>query len=156
MRAATAAGALAFLLALLSGCGSSHNGGGATSAATTSRSAASGEGSTSEAGIRVNTTPKFVAPPAGTPVRSGLVQIAMHNIFLSPDAIRVKAGSRVKWTNYDNVEHNVTSVSGPQRLHSGNFGQGGTYEVLLRRPGVIHYLCTIHPATMNGTIEVVH
>ena len=64
-------------------------------------------------------------------------------------------GTTVRWTNYDSVEHNVTSKSGPQSFASGNFGEGHTFEVKLNRPGVIHYECTIHPASMNGTIEVV-
>jgi plastocyanin len=79
----------------------------------------------------------------------------MRNVTLSPVAIRVKAGSKITWTNFDSLQHNVTSVGGPQRLSSGNFGEGGSYKVQLTRPGVIHYLCTNHPATMNGTIEVV-
>jgi plastocyanin len=153
MRAATAAGAVALVLAAaLSGCGSSHGSG---SGSTASGSTGGGEHSTPAAAVRINTTPKFISPPAGAPVRSGVVPIAMRNITLSPDAIRVKVGSSVKWTNFDHVEHNVTSANGPQRLGSGNFGEGGTYEVMLSRPGVIHYVCTNHPATMNGTIEVV-
>jgi plastocyanin len=147
MRAAIAAGVLACALAATSGCGSSRS---ASSGSTTS-----GGRSTPAGAIHVNTTPKFVVPPAGGTVRSGLVQIAMRNVTLSPVAIRVKAGSKIRWTNFDSLEHNVTSVGGPQRLSSGNFGEGGSYEVQLTRPGVIHYLCTNHPATMNGTIEVV-
>ena len=46
-------------------------------------------------------------------------------------------------------------VKGRQRFASGNFGQGGSFEVRVSRPGVIDYECTIHPATMNGAIEVV-
>jgi len=53
------------------------------------------------------------------------------------------------------VEHNVTSQSGPARFASKNFAQGQSFRVTLSRPGVLHYLCTIHPASMNGTIEVV-
>ena len=33
--------------------------------------------------------------------------------------------------------------------------EGGTFKVKVTRPGLIHYECTIHPTTMNGTIEVV-
>src|ERR1700758_4525229 len=151
MRAATAAGTMALVLAALCGCGSSQRSGGGS----TATGATGAERSTRAGGVQVNTTPKFASPAPGSAVRSGLVQVAMRNISLSPDAIRVKAGSRVRWTNYDNVQHNVTSVGGPQRLRSGNFGQGAAYEVQLTRPGVVHYLDTTYPATMNGTIEVV-
>jgi plastocyanin len=33
--------------------------------------------------------------------------------------------------------------------------EGGTYTATFDRPGVYHYLCTFHPATMTGTITVV-
>jgi plastocyanin len=84
-----------------------------------------------------------------------VVPIAYRNIAIDPDTIKVKVGSTIKWTNYDPVEHNVTSKGGPIHFASKNFGEGGTVEFKMTKPGVIHYLCTIHPATMNGTIEVV-
>ena len=79
--------------------------------------------------------------------------VAYRNIAIHPDTARVKVGSVVRWTNYDPVEHNVTSHGAGQHIASGNFGEGKTFSVRLTRPGVIHYTCTIHPATMNGTIE---
>jgi plastocyanin len=83
------------------------------------------------------------------------VQIAYHNIAIDPDTVRVKVGSTVKWTNFDPVEHNVTSKGGPTSFASKNFGEGHSFEVKLTKAGLIHYLCTNHPTTMNGTIEVV-
>jgi plastocyanin len=84
------------------------------------------------------------------------VQIAYRNITIAPDALKVKVGSTIKWTNFDTVAHNVTSQGGPQKFASKDFGQSGTFAIKALRPGVIHYLCTIHPASMNGTIEVVN
>ena len=101
----------------------------------------------------MTTTPKFAT--ATGPVRSGSVQIAYRNIAIAPDTVRVKVGSTIKWTNYDSVQANVTSVGGPQKFASSNFGEGGTYEIKASKPGVIHYECTLYPVTMNGTIEVV-
>ena len=83
------------------------------------------------------------------------MQIAYRNIAIDPDTLKVKVGSTIKWTNYDSVEHNVTSEGGAAKFASKNFGEGGTYEIKANKPGVIHYECTIHPASMNGTIEVV-
>jgi len=89
-------------------------------------------------------------------VQSGVVAIEYRNIAINPDTVRVKVGSTIKWTNYDSVEHNVTSQgAGPAKFASKNFGEGGTFEVKATRAGTIHYLCTIHPTSMNGTIEVV-
>jgi plastocyanin len=87
-------------------------------------------------------------------VQSGLVQIAYRNIAISPDTLKVKVGATIRWRNFDSIEHNVTSAGGPQRFASKNFGEGASFSIKAEKPGVIHYLCTIHPTSMNGTIEV--
>jgi len=61
----------------------------------------------------------------------------------------------VRFTNYDPVQHNATSVGGPQKFASPNFGPEESFAVKLTKPGLVHFECTIHPATINGTIEVV-
>jgi plastocyanin len=48
----------------------------------------------------------------------------------------------------------VTVSSGPQTFHSSDFGDGGTYSAKFTKPGTNHYLCTIHPASMVGTVTV--
>ena len=137
----------------LAGCGSSSkSSGGSTPTAPT---AAASTASTATSGLKANTRPKYATPPSTAPVRSGIVQIAYRNIAINPDTVRVKAGSTIRWTNYDPVEHNVTSDGGAQRFASKNFGEAATFEVKAARPGIIHYRCTIHPTSMNGTIEVV-
>jgi plastocyanin len=103
----------------------------------------------------VDTTPKFASPSKSEAAQSGIVQIAYRNIAIAPDTVRVKVGSTIKWTNYDPTKANVTSVNGPQKFASKDFGEGGTFELKVTKPGVIHYECTLYPVTMNGTIEVV-
>ncbi|MGA2454920.1 MAG: hypothetical protein ABSG93_15505 [Solirubrobacteraceae bacterium] len=150
-------------LALLAGCGSSSNSsagtsasaGTATSKGTTPSGAQATTTSSSPEQVKVDTTPKFATPSKSEPVQSGIVQIAYRDIAIEPDTVRVKVGSTIKWTNYDSVQANVTSVSGPQRIASKNFGEGGTFEVKVEKPGLIHYECTLYPVTMNGAIEVV-
>jgi plastocyanin len=137
-------------LLFVAGCGSSSSSSSSatTGSATTSSSASSG-------GLKTDTTPKYAAPAASSPVQSGTVQVAYRNIAIDPDTLKVKVGSTIKWTNFDSVEHNVTSEGGVAKFASKDFGEGGTYEFKVTKPGVIHYECTIHPASMNGTIEVV-
>jgi plastocyanin len=137
---------------LVSGCGSS--GSSSSSATGTTHASSSASTSTSPA-IKVNTTPRFGSPPASAPVRSGAVAIAYRNIAINPDTVKVKVGSTITWTNYDSVEHNVTSHDGPQRFASKDFAESATFSIKAERPGVVHYLCTIHPASMNGTIQIV-
>jgi plastocyanin len=144
VRAGVSFAAACAALALAAGCGSSTP----SNTTTKSKTAASG-------GLKPVTTPKFASPSPSEPVKSGVVQIAYRNITIDPDTIRVKVGTTIKWTNYDPVEHNVTSESGPDKFASKNFGEGQTIEFKLTKPGIVHYECTIHPTTMNATIEVV-
>jgi plastocyanin len=140
--------ALLVVVALVAcaGCGSSGGG---------SSTKSSAENAITSSGIKVQTTPTFGSPSASAPVQSGLVQVAYRNITIQPNTIRVKVGSTIKWTNFDAVEHNVTSEGGSQSFASKAFGKGGTFEVRATKPGKIDYECTIHPASMNGSIEVV-
>jgi plastocyanin len=147
-RAATVLAACA-VVAFAAGCGSSKSSG--TTSATTATSATG----TVKSGLTTNGKINYATPPASAPVQSGLVKISYHEIAIEPDTLKVKVGSTIEWTNEDPVEHNVTSASGPSKFASKNFGEGGTFEVKVTKPGVIHYRCTLHPATMNGTIEVV-
>jgi plastocyanin len=137
----------AFLFA--AGCGSS------SSSSSTSSTTAAPSHTSSSGGLKADTTPKYASPASSAPVQSGIVHIAYHNIAIDPDTVKVKVGSTIKWTNEDAVEHNVTSEGGVAKFASKDFGEGGTYEIKANRPGIIHYECTIHPASMNGTIEVV-
>ena len=138
-------------LLFLAGCGSSSS----STTTTTTSGAKSASTGASSGGLKTDTTPKYATPAPSAPVQSGTVQIAYHNIAIDPDTLKVKVGSTIKWTNQDPVEHNVTSEGGPAKFKSKNIGENGTYEVKVTKPGVIHYECTIHPASMNGTIEVV-
>lgn len=149
----------------MAGCGSSttsNAGTAATSSTATGAPAATPSVSTPHATsspggeLKATTTPKFASPEPSAPVQSGVVEVAYRNIAIDPDTLRVKVHSTIKWTNYDSVDHNVTSIgAGPQKFASKEFGENGTFEIKVDRPGIIHYESTTQPATMNGTIEVV-
>jgi plastocyanin len=150
MRRALPASLVMGVALLIAGCGSS--GGSGSSATSASQSTSS---TAPSATIKPTTTPKFGSPPASAPVENGVVAIAYRNIAINPDTVKVKVGSTITWTNYDSVEHNVTSHGGSQDFASKNFSEGAGFSIKVEKPGVIHYLCTIHPASMNGTIVVV-
>jgi plastocyanin len=164
VRSICAGATAALLIALAAGCGSGGSStaetttvtiGGKTSTAVISSKSTTASKSRSGGLQPASTNPKYAAPPASAPVQSGVVQIEYRNIAINPDALKVKVGSTIKWTNYDPVQHNVTSKGGPSSFASKNFGEGGTFEFKATKTGVIHYLCTNHPVSMNGTIEVV-
>jgi plastocyanin len=146
---------LAYALVLLAGCGSASGPSGSSGPPSSDGSRASATQSHATGGLGVSTTPKFIVPSRSEPVRSGLIEVAYRDFAIAPDTLRAKVGSTIRWTNYDATEHNVTSEGGPQRFAGKVVGEGATFELKLTRPGVIHYECTIHPAAMNGSIEVV-
>lgn len=161
----TVASVCVALALALAGCGSSttSSAGTATSSSTTTGASAttpstSTPHSTSSVsgGFKVTTTPKFATPEPSAPVQSGVVQVAYRDIAIDPDTLKVKVHSTIRWTNYDSVDHNVTSIgAGPQKFASKEFGENGTFEIKVEKPGIIHYESTTQPTTMNGTIEVV-
>ena len=73
-----------------------------------------------------------------------------------PGRIEVKAGTRVAWTNQDDITHTVTSGTPEQR--DGRFevpldGRGATGAVTLDAPGTYPYFCSRHHS-MRGEIRV--
>jgi plastocyanin len=133
----------------VAGCGSSKP------SATTSATTTTGKAATTKEGLVPDGKIDYAKPPASAPVQSGVIHIAYHEISIEPDTVKAKVGSTVKWTNEDPEPCNVTSELGPYKFASKDFGEGGTFELKLDRPGTINYECTHFPTTMNGTIEVV-
>lgn len=85
-------------------------------------------------------------PPAGAAV------VRIVNLAFQQGDVRVKAGSRVRWTNQDQLQHSVTSDDGA--FDSGLIESGQGFERVFDRPGVYPYHCTPHPF-MHGRVEVV-
>ncbi len=155
MKTGIAAGIACCALLLAAGCGASHEPAPSSASSGAATATTKPKPTSAPETVKADGTPRFASPSPSAPVQSGTVQIAYRDITIQPDTVRVKLGSRIRWTNYDSTQANVTSVGGPQRIASKNFGEGGTFEVEVEKPGVIHYECTLYPVTMNGTIEVV-
>jgi plastocyanin len=145
------------------GCGSSSSAQKAatTTARGTTATAGTGTGtatgSTARPGSKLSfgTKPHYASPSASTPLQRGLVRITYRDFTVDPEVVRVRAPATIEWHSEGPGRDNVTSQSGPQRFASADFGQGGSFRVHLSRPGIYHYISTLHAATINGTIEVV-
>jgi plastocyanin len=136
-------------LLLASGCGSSK------STSTAAGSTKTGNTGTVKEGLVANGKINYASPPANASLQSGLIKITYREFAIEPDTVKAKVGSTLKWINDDTEKCNVKSEGGPYKFSSGDFPEGGTFELKLTKPGTIHYECTYYPATMNGTIEVV-
>lgn len=77
--------------------------------------------------------------------------VTVGNNFFSPANITIQVGDTVRWTN--------AADSGPIHNVTGDWGSSGTsesfvYEFTFNNPGVLDYLCTIHPGIMRGSVTV--
>ena len=73
-----------------------------------------------------------------------------------PGQLEVKAGTRVAWTNQDDITHTVTSGTAEQRdgrFELGLDGRGAAGAVKLDTPGTYPYFCSRHQS-MRGEIRV--
>ena len=87
------------------------------------------------------------------------VGVAVTNNAFTPRDTAVQTGGMVTWTwNSGTTQHNVTYTGGPTPLPTSSPNQSGTttFSTTFTAVGTYTYHCTIHPATMNGTVVVVH
>jgi plastocyanin len=87
--------------------------------------------------------------------RSGAT-IAIRTFQFAPDTVRVKPGTRVTWTNADEIEHTITS--GTSDTPDGRFSgvvakRDATFSATLERAGTYAYFCDRH-RFMKGTVIV--
>jgi plastocyanin len=90
------------------------------------------------------------APPASAGP-SDSAQILIKDFMFAPNALTIKAGSTVTWTNKDDEPHSVVSDTGLFR--SGARDTDENFSFRFDKPGTYHFTCSIHPK-MVGTIIV--
>jgi plastocyanin len=79
-----------------------------------------------------------VAPPTG-------VVMDQKNLAFVPDVLPVMRGTTVKFTNSDDVQHNVFSPSSiAGKFNLGTYGPGAAHTVTLNELGDVLVLCNIH------------
>jgi plastocyanin len=94
------------------------------------------------------------APAAQQPpvASSNVVDIKIAGFAFTPNTLTIKVGTEVRWTNYDTVNHNVTSDTG-NVLSSPSISQGQSWSHVFEQAGTFAYHCGIHPS-MVATITV--
>jgi YVTN family beta-propeller protein len=92
---------------------------------------------------------KIVVQPAMAPPADATGTIS--GFRFQPATILLAPGQAVNFTNVDSVAHTVTSVDG--QWVSDEIAPGGTFRLVLDKPGSYAYVCSIHPF-MQGTLTV--
>lgn len=76
--------------------------------------------------------------------------VSVGDNFFSPNQAAVAVGDTVTWTWGGSASHNVTFDDGPASATQAS----GTYKRAFSAPGTYAYHCTIHGASMSGSIAV--
>ena len=94
------------------------------------------------------------AASANTLAQEGLIEARIENLAFVPSEIRIKVGSKITWTNFDDSPHTLTSDSGGKtELNSKMLGEGESYGHVFNSKGVFNYHCSINNG-MKGKVVV--
>ena len=80
-------------------------------------------------------------------------QVTIDNFSFSPAELAVAAGTRVTWTNRDDIPHTAVDRDDPRRMKSPPLDTGESFAFTFERPGTYRYFCSLHPH-MQGTVIV--
>lgn len=80
-------------------------------------------------------------------------QVMIDNFSFSPAQLTVAAGTRVTWTNRDDIPHTVTDAATPRALRSPPLDTGESFAFTFDQPGTYSYFCSLHPH-MQGRVIV--
>jgi plastocyanin len=85
----------------------------------------------------------------GAPVATNAVDLPPSYRF-APNAIEIKAGTSVTWTNHDHFTHTVKVGDGSDH----RIDRGSSVTISFPKSGMYHFLCTLHPHDMKGEVIV--
>jgi plastocyanin len=94
--------------------------------------------------------PARSATPAGPDSVAVMAQLRER---FDPHVLPVLQGTRVEFPNYDDVYHNVFSLSRAGTFDLGRYPRGASRSVTFDRAGVVQVFCHIH-ADMSGIVMV--
>jgi plastocyanin len=89
-----------------------------------------------------------------------VITIRFGEFFFRPSAVTVHVGQKVRFVDVGKIAHTVADTDArwnirSKLIHPRLLGPGQSQTVVFARPGLVRYLCTLHPSLMRGTIHVV-
>lgn len=69
--------------------------------------------------------------------------VKIDNFSFSPAALQIKAGTKVTWTNADDIPHTV--VSDDKIFKSKALDTDDKFSFTFDKPGTYPYFCSLHP-----------
>ena len=88
---------------------------------------------------------------ASAPPPAAGAEIEINNFAFTPATITIPVGTKVTWTNKDEITHNV--VSADKTIRSQALDTDDKFTFTFTQAGTFSYVCSIHPR-MKGTVVV--
>jgi plastocyanin len=88
---------------------------------------------------------------AATPDANSSAEIKIDNFTFAPQTVTVKVGTKITWTNSDDIPHTV--VSSDSSFKSKTLDTDEKFSFTPSKPGTYSYFCSIHPK-MTATVVV--
>jgi plastocyanin len=79
--------------------------------------------------------------------------VTVDNFSFNPAKLTVPRGTKIVFTNRDDIPHTVTSALRPPSFKSAPLDTGDSFSFVFDKPGTFAYFCSLHPH-MQGTIVV--
>ena len=90
---------------------------------------------------------------AGGSAWAGQAQVTIDNFTFSPPILTIPAGTRVTWTNHDDIPHTVVSRESPATMRSPVLDTDENFSLTFDKPGTYGFFCSLHPH-MQGQVVV--
>lgn len=85
----------------------------------------------------------FKAPPAA-PAASEVLNVAQQNFQFTPFVTPVRLGTRIRFPNFDHVEHHVKSFSAAKEFEFKLYDKDTPPPVTFDKPGIVIAYCLVH------------
>jgi plastocyanin len=93
----------------------------------------------------------LIATFAGSPALAEDKTLIIKDYMFVPVDLTLSVGSKVTWTNHDDVPHTIAEKN--KLFRSAALDEGDSYSFVFTKPGTYTYYCTLHPQ-MVGKIVV--
>jgi len=78
--------------------------------------------------------------------------VTIDNFTFSPQVLTVERGTRVTWTNHDDIPHTVTSARDPAKQRSPVLDTDDTYSLTFDASGTFDFFCSLHPHMQSQVV----
>lgn len=82
--------------------------------------------------------------------QSATYKVTIDNFSFSPQTLTVPVGATVKWTNHDDIPHNI--VSSDQKFRSKPLDTNDSFSFTFDQAGTYQYFCGLHPKMVGKVI----